>query len=722
MQPVPTNLRRIEPGLSDPRLYLNRELSFLAFQRRVLAQAEDASVPLLERLRFLAICSTNLDEFFEIRVAGLKQQVAYGVPQLGSDGILPQDQLRAIHKTVRLFLDEQYALLNTVLLPELAKHGVRLLPADQWSDRQRQWLRRYFTTKVLPVLSPVGLDPSHPFPRIANKSLNVIVEVEGPDAYARDASIAVLQVPPSLPRVLAVPAGGQPSTDFVLISSVVSEHLAQVFPGMQVKRSHRFRLTRNSDLFVDEDEAEDLMHEIRGELADRKFGDEVRLEVDMGCPERLVTFLMKHFELGPDDVYRVDGPVNLHRLRALYDLVDRPELKYSIFRPATAPELDLRQDLFANIRKRDVLLHHPFQSFGPVVELIRQAAADPDVLAIKQTLYRTDASSPVVQALIDAARAGKSVTTVVELRARFDEAANIDLATRLQDAGASVVYGVVGLKTHAKMLLVVRREGKRIRRYVHLGTGNYHTGTARAYTDFGVMTCDRQIGEDVHQLFLQLTGLGTAKPLRRLLQAPLTLHDQLIKLIEHEASEARSGRASRIIAKMNSLSEPQVIRALYAASQAGVPIDLIVRGICCLRPGVPGVSETIRVRSIVGRFLEHSRVFFFHHGGKERLYLSSADWMNRNLQRRIEVAFPIREAKDRARVLDEGLQRYLEDTAQAWELQHDGNWERLATKAKRSMSAQDTLRLTLAAEPTGEHRIPRAEPPPGKQKKKKKHH
>jgi polyphosphate kinase len=688
--------------LSDPRLFINRELSLLEFDRRVLDQARDADTPLLERLRFLGISSTNLDEFFEIRASGLRQQVAFGVSQPGPDGLTPQEALAQISESAHRLVEEQYRLLNEGLLPELATQGVRVLGPEHWTLRQARWLRRYFSGEVVPVLTPMGLDPAHPFPRVLNKSLNYIVKVEGADAFGRGSGIAVVQVPRSLPRLQALPPevrGGR--HDFVLLSSIIEAHVSDIFPGMTVTGCWAFRLTRNSDLWVDEEEVDNLLQALKGELPSRHFGDAVRLEVADNTPDDVAQDLLQHVKLTPAELYRCRGPVNLHRLTALHEMVDRPDLHFPPFTPGLPRRLTNGTDLFSVLRRGDVLLHHPYESFGPVVELVRQAANDRNVLAVKMTLYRTGPHSPLGEALIEAARAGKEVTVVIELRARFDEAANIDLATRLQEAGASVVYGVVGYKAHAKLLLVVRREGRRLRRYVHLGTGNYHPGTARAYTDFSLLTADREIGEDAHKVFLQMTGLGKVARLKKLLHSPFTLQRTLIALIDSEADRARQGRTSGIRAKMNSLAEPGIIKALYRASQAGVPIELIVRGACCLRPGIPGISETIRVRSLVGRFLEHSRVWSFHADGEELTFLSSADWMARNFFRRVEAAFPVEDARLKARVLNEGLVLPLSDNSQAWVLFPDGRWKRVRPGTQRR-AAQEVLLEELASRGGGE--------------------
>ena len=683
-------------NLSNPDLYINRELSLLEFNRRVLAQATDAGIPLLERLRFLCIASSNLDEFFEIRVAGLKQQLEFGAVHRGPDNMAPAEQLRRIATLAHELVAEQYRLLNNVLLPELSEAGIRMLGADM-TTRQSQWLKRYFTREVLPVISPMGLDPAHPFPRILNKSLNFIVTLEGRDAFGRSSGRAVVQAPRSLPRVVRLAEGiADVEYEFVLLSRVIREYVGDLFPGMKVTGCYQFRVTRNSDLFVDDEEVDDLLRAMEGELAQRRFGDEVRLEVSDDIPEELGEFLTKQFGLTEDDVYRCNGPVNLARLMAVTDAVDRPALKYRPFVPSVPQRLRRHHDLFEAIRKGDVLLHHPFESFSPVIDFLRHAAADPNVLAIRQTLYRTGSDSAVVKALVEAAGAGKEVTVVVELRARFDEEANISLANLLQEAGAHVVYGVVGHKTHAKMCLVVRREGANLRRYVHIGTGNYHARTARTYTDYGLFSADAALCDDVQKVFHQMMALGRAGRLKKLLQSPFTLHRSMMEMIGREAEAARKGRPARIMAKMNSLVEPQIIRALYAASRAGVRIELIVRGLCAVRPGVPGVSENITVRSIIGRFLEHTRVFYFQNGDEPLVYLASADWMERNFFHRIEVGFPIEDKRLRDRVVEETFSNYLGDNCQAWLLQSDGRYEQVQFGALRRRSAQETLLAQFA--------------------------
>tara|TARA_B100001093_G_scaffold514309_1_gene588059 strand:+ start:223 stop:2337 length:2115 start_codon:yes stop_codon:yes gene_type:complete len=685
--------------LSDPRFYIHRELSLLQFFRRVLAMSMDQETPILERLRFLTICSAISDEFFEIRVAGMKQRLELGLTQARPDGIGQSEALERLGQMVREMVEEQYVILNSHVLPELRSHGIQILKRNEWDKKQKKWLKTYFEDQVLPVLTPVGLDPVHPFPRTVNKSLNMIVSLEGTDAFGRTSEYAILPVPRCLPRLVQMPKEiGGSDHSFALLSSIIHSHVADVFPGMKVRGCHQFRVTRNADMWVDEEEVEDLVDALKGELFRRRYGDAVRLEVPTSCPKKDITLLQQQFNLQPSDVYRVDGPVNLYRLEKIYSLVDRAELKYKGYIPSRF-QVAPNSDLFEILGRTDILLHHPFESFSPVVDLVRQAADDPSVLAIKQTLYRTGANSPFAEALIKAARKGKEVTAVIELRARFDEEANIDLARRLQDAGAHVVYGIVGHKTHAKLLLIVRRQAGKLRRYAHLGTGNYHTGTAKAYTDISLMTSRQSITKDVHSLFMQLTGVGRAGQLEALLQSPFTLQPWLVERLEFESAEAREGRPARTIMKFNSLSDPAIIRALYKASQAGVKIDLIVRGICCLRPGIPGLSDNISVRSIVGRFLEHSRIYYFYAAGADLVYCASADLMGRNLYRRVEACFPIIPKDLRRRVIDEGLQTYLEDNAGAWLLQADGTYRRIVQPQSghdTRMSAHDVLLETLA--------------------------
>ncbi|MGA0706435.1 MAG: polyphosphate kinase 1 [Steroidobacteraceae bacterium] len=679
-----------DTGLPAAELFLNRELSALDFCERVLSQARDASLPLLERVRFLAISSSNLDEFFEIRVAGLKQRVELGISKPAADGLSPIRQLELISIRAHALVNEQYRVLNEVIRPALINEGLGLAAADNTTPPVQAWMSAYFEREVEPVLTPLALDPSRPFPRIQNKSLNFIVRLAGSDAFGRETSLAVVQVPRSLPRVIRIDAAMDGSPSLALLSRVIQVNIERLFEGVEVTGCWQFRVTRNSDLYVDDEEVDDLLRAVEGELAHRRYGAAVRLETSHDCPPDLVDFLRGHFALEEADVYAVNGPVNLHRLISLHDLLERPELKFVDFSPSLPARAAAQTDLFAAMRDRAMLLHHPFQSFQPVTDLLRQAAVDPRVLAIKMTLYRAGADSMIVDSLIDAARQGKDVTVIVELRARFDEAANIELATRLQEAGVQVMYGVVGFKTHAKLVMVVRREEGRLRRYCHLGTGNYHVRTARAYTDYGLFTCDDAIGEDLHDLFLQMTGLTRATTLRKLWQAPFTLHDSLIRGIERETAHAAAGRPARIIAKMNALIETGVIEALYRASRAGVKCELIVRGICALRPGLEGVSENITVRSIVGRFLEHSRVVWFANGGEEEMLCSSADWMERNFFRRIEVAFPVERRRHRRRIFEE-LEAYLRDDVNAWALDAEGRWSKVTAAQGEPFCAQQWL-------------------------------
>ena len=688
--------RRIAP----PTQFLNRELGILAFQRRVLSQAADESVPPLERLRFITIVSSNLDEFFEIRVAGLKEQIKLGLPEPGADGRGPTEVFEAVSAEAHALVADQYRLLNEVLLPALAREGVVFPRREDWSAPQRQWIRDYFFRELLPVLTPIGLDPAHPFPRVFNKSLNFAVELEGRDAFGRSSGAAIVQAPRALPRLIRLPqslAGAEYA--FVFLSSILHAHVDELFTGMSVKGSYQFRVTRNSDLFVDEEEIKNLHTALKGELLHRHFGDAVRLEVADNCSQRMVEFLLQQFSLQEADLYRVEGPVNLYRLREVPDQVDKPALKYPPFKPGLPAGLG--GELFETLKKQDVLLHHPYQSFLPVIEFIRTTANDPQVIAIKQTVYRTGVDSELMEILVEAARKGKEVTVVVELMARFDEETNLSWAARLEEVGAHVVYGVVGHKTHAKMSLVVRREdgsgGSALRRYVHLGTGNYHPSTARLYTDFGLLTANEEVCADVNEVFKQLTGLGRASRMKHLWQSPFTLHKRIVAAIRNEARLAAEGKEARIIAKMNALLEPQIIEELYLAAAAGVSIELVVRGVCALKPGIEGLSRNIRVRSVVGRFLEHSRVFFFRNGGAEDVFLASADWMDRNFFRRIELCFPVLDPGLKRRVLREGLLPYLEDNCQAWEMRADGSYELLRPRRGRRRAAQEELLLALAA-------------------------
>jgi len=681
----------------DRQLFINRELSQLEFNFRVLAQARDPHTPLLERLRYLCISCTNLDEFFEIRVAGVRQQQQLGTPA-GADGLTAAAAMARIRVRAQDLVTEQYQCWNRVLRPAMKKAGIHLLMRDEWNAKQRKWLQGYFRDEVLPVLSPLGLDPAHPFPRILNKTLNLAVVLKGKDAFGREGHMAVVRAPRSLPRIIQLPAhldGDPTSQEFVFLSGILHEFVDELFPGMQVKGSYQFRVTRNSELAVDEDEVENLASALKDELIGRGYARAVRLEVADSCPKTVLKFLIDNFELEETDVYRCHGPVNLNRVIAVYDMVDHADLKFPPFVPRVQARLAAAATVFDAARAGDILLHHPFDSFVTVLDLVRQSSVDPEVLAIKQTLYRTGKDSPLVAMLCDAARNGKDVTVVIELRARFDEDANIGVANRLQEAGVQVVYGVVGYKTHGKMLLVVRRENGKLRRYAHLSTGNYHAGNARAYTDIGLITAHPEIGEDVNRMFQQMSGLGPLIKLKRLLQSPFTLHKGMLSRIEREIAHAKAGKPARIIAKINAMNEETVIGLLYDASRAGVRVDLIVRGSCGLRPGVPGVSDNIRVISIVGRFLEHSRVYWFQNDTAPELWCSSADWLERNLLRRIETCFPILDPDLAKRVFEEDLENYLADNTQAWQLQSDGSYVRLEPGDAMPHSAQQTLLAKL---------------------------
>lgn len=656
---------------SDP--FVNRELALLAFNERVLAQAEDPQVPLLERLRYLTIVSNNLDEFFEIRVAELKQLATSPSVSLETLQTLDAVQLRA-----RTLVRRQYGLLNRALLPRLREQGVAIHLSEEWNASQRAWAEAFFHSDVEPLLTPIALDPVHPFPRVLNKSLNFVVDLDGRDAFGRDVHIAIVQAPRALPRVLPVPkeVSGYPC-GLMLLTSVVQGFMYRLFPGLKVVSSHQFRVTRNSDLYVDDEEVTDLKAALQDELVQRHFGDAVRIEVSAACPEPLKQRLRDEFKLEPADLYPVEGPVNLVRLQQVIELVDRADLKFLAFQPAWPKGVSAnRNQLFDSIREGDLLLHHPYESFEPVQRFLSSAANDPDVVAIKQTVYRTGADSVLMDSLIEAARRGKEVTVVLELMARFDEETNMQWASRLEAVGAHVVYGVVGHKTHAKMAMVVRREGRGLVRYVHLGTGNYHPRTAKVYEDFGLLTAHPGICADVHEVFRRLTGLGQAENLQHLAQAPFTLMPMVLDSIAGEIKNVKAGKRGLIRAKLNALIDPEVIEALYAASQAGVEVVLIIRGVCALRPGVKGLSENIRVWSVIGRFLEHSRIYYFHNQGHEDVWLSSADWMQRNLRRRVEIAFPVLDPKAKKRVIDEGLLVHSDQNPSAWEMDADGNYHR----------------------------------------------
>jgi len=675
--------------------FLDRELSQLAFNRRVMAQAEDATIPVLERLRYLCIVSSNLDEFFEVRVASLLAAASVD-GDLATHPALAATLERVSNECHEL-VKRQYEIFNTAVLPEMKAQGIHIVRHSQRNDAQRAWVKDYFNREVRPLLTPIGLDPAHPFPQVVNKSLNFIVALSGKDAFGRGTAIAIVKAPRVLPRVIRLPdhLSKEGGVSFCLLSSVIHAHISELFAGRDVMAYSQFRVTRDSDLWVDEDEVKNLRQALKGELQGRQYGRSVRIEVAKNCPPELSQFLLDQFSLDQSRLYRVDGPVNMVRLNEIVEQARRPELRFPPFVPGVLAKT-VNNDIFATIRKHDILLHHPFQSFQTVIDFIRSAAHDPAVVAVKQTVYRTGMNSDLMEALIAAARSGKEVTVVVELMARFDEEANINWADKLEQAGAQVVYGVVGLKTHAKIALVIRREEGGLRYYAHLGTGNYHPTTTKFYTDFGILTCQPDLGRDVNEVFMHLTSLTKPQRMNHIWLAPFALQEQLIKAIRNEAKIAKSGRPGRIIAKINALTDEPVIRALYAASKDGVKIDLIVRGACTLMPGVPGLSENIRVRSIIGRFLEHSRIYYFRNDLAHDVMLASADWMNRNLLRRIEVAFPVLDRSLKRRVIAEGLTPYLKDNSNAWELDEHGQYHRRKPRGKvKPYSAQQHLMESL---------------------------
>ncbi|MGR3898654.1 polyphosphate kinase 1 [Psychrobacter sp. 1176_08] len=699
--------QRSEDGSYSPSSYINRDLSLLQFHLRVLAQAASPHHPLLERLFFLMIFSSNIDEFFEIRVAGIMQKFSMGDVSTSAHGMRPSELLNEISTITHDAIDEQYRILNEDILPALALEDIRYLKRDELNAEQSAWMKRYFIEQVSPVLTPISIDPAHPFPRLVNKSLNFIATLEGKDAFGRDINLAIVPAPRSLPRVIRLPdelTGGK--EHHVMLSAIIHEHIGDLFPGMSVTGCHQFRLTRNADLDL-ADDVEDIAKALEGELENRRFGDKVRLEVTTDCPVHISDYLLDEFELHDNQLYRVNGPVNLTRL--LFDF-NIPALRYQPFTHVVPKEfrremdkLDKATSMFAAMRKSDVLVHHPFHAFSPIINLLWQAASDPKVLAIKQTLYRSGTNSEIVKALAAAARNGKEVTAVIELRARFDEASNIAVANYLQEAGAIVVYGIVGYKTHAKLMLIVRREDDRIRRYVHLGTGNYHAANAKVYTDYGLFSADPDISEDIHKIFQELTGMGKPANLKKLLHAPFTLHEKLMSFIDDEIAHAKAGKRAHIIIKANALTERRLIGKLYDASQAGVKVELILRSMCCLRPQVKGLSENITVRSVIGRFLEHTRIYYFYNNGAERLYCGSADWMDRNLFHRVEVAFPIENKKLFKQVYEDGLLNYLHDNTQAWALQGNGVWQQIqpaAGEAPHTAQAHLLKTINSVEEPT----------------------
>jgi polyphosphate kinase len=669
-----------------PRLrLLNRERSILAFNRRVLAQARRSDVPLLERLRYVCIVASNMDEFFEVRFADALEAA------LLPGSSTTRGELAEVAGEAHDLTDEQYAIFNDELMPALAAEGIVIIIHAHRNAAQRKWVASFFHREVEPLLVPLGLDPAHPFPQVANKSLNFIVQLGGADAFGRENGIAIVKVPRALPRVIRLPdslSGGHQA--FVLLSSVIRAHLDELFPGRTVEAFSQFRVTRDSDLDVDEDEVTNLRQALRSELSTRHYGRAIRLEVVNTCPEALSDFLLDHFDLPGAALHRLNGPVNLVRMNSLIDQANAPHLRFKPHEPLWPHKaLPRTRTLMASIARRDVLMHHPFESFDPVIEFLREAVHDPAVLAIKQTIYRTGSESRLMELLLEAARLGKEVLAVVELKARFDEEANINWAERLEAVGAQVVYGIVGMKTHAKLLLVTRRQGQRMVKYLHLSTGNYNPKTARLYTDIGYFTADPELTQDAEAVFQHLASLSPLRQTRRLLVAPGSLQSGMIALLGRVEHAARKGRTARVIAKFNALTDPALIHAIVSAAQAGAQIDLIIRGACMLPPGVKGLTENVRVRSVVGRFLEHSRVFLFRWGDgpdDEALYLASADWMTRNMTRRIEVAWPIADPVLRRRVIDEALLPYLNDDVDAWVLAGDGSYTTVPNE--RGLSAQ----------------------------------
>ena len=674
---TPEVVQTAHERFGDPKNFINRELSWLEFDRRVLEEAQDPRQPLIERVKFLTIVSSNLDEFFEIRVAGIKQQIESETSEIGPDGLSPTETFDRIQKTVRELVATQYALWKNELLPELAKNGIYVREIAELPAKRAAWAHRYFQQEVLPMLTPLAVDASHPFPHLLNRSHNLLVRAK--TRRRGEPLHAIVQVPRVVPRLILMPrgTGANEPWEYIYLASLIKQHIAELFPGLILDGAHAFRVTRNSDLYIDEEEAENLLRTIEQELRRSRRGNAVRLEVEADCPKDFLELLLRFFDLTEADAYKLDGPLSMTHLMPLVTNDAFAKLKDRPFQPARDPALPPHVDFFEVLRRQDVLLHHPYDSFDQIVEWIEAAARDPQVLAIKITLYRTSGDSPIVEALIHAANAGKQVTVIVELRARFDEASNIQWARRLEEAGAHVIYGIVGLKTHCKALLIVRRDADQLRRYVHLGTGNYHSRTARIYTDFSLLTSEPQLSEEVATVFNTLTGLAGYPGLKKLMVAPFDMHSRLIALIERERDNAQAGKPARIVAKLNALVDQEIIEKLYEASCADVSIDLIVRGICCLRPKIPDLSENIRVISIVGRFLEHSRIFHFENGGQPKVFLSSADWMPRNFYRRIELAFPVENPTLRDQIINEVLRRFLNDRVKARELQPDGSYRRL---------------------------------------------
>jgi polyphosphate kinase len=679
-----------------PKHFINRELSWLEFNQRVLDEALEKRNPLLERVKFFCITCSNLDEFFEVRVAGVKQQIESDVVERSVDGLTATETFRAVQRRVRRMVEDQYRCWREDLVPALEAEGIRFLDPSQLDSQDSQWLEQYYFNQVRPVLTPLAIDPAHPFPQLLNKSLNTIVQLEMAQAGQVLKHMAVVQTPRVLPRLVKLPREEGHSQDYVFLGRLIGHFLADLFPGTRILGYWQFRVTRNSELYIDEEDVDNLLHAVENELHNRRRGDAVRLEVEQDTPQDMRQALLGTLHLTEEDLYVIDGPLNPTRLMAICEGDHSPELRFAPFVAPLSAALRDESDLFAALRQRDVLLHHPYEHFESVIALLEQSAVDPSVLAIKTTLYRTGGDTRIVGALMRAVQNGKQVTAVVELRARFDEANNIQWARQLEEAGVHVVYGLVGYKIHAKMTLIVRNDEDGIRRYVHVGTGNYNATTARFYTDLGLMTSRVDYGEDVTNLFNLLTGVCQFQETRKLLVAPFQLHSRLLELIRREAEHARKGLVSGIVAKMNSLVDREVIEALYEASRAGVKIELIVRGICCLRPGVKGVSESIRVRSLVGRFLEHSRIIAFENACQPEVYLGSADWMPRNFFRRIEVVFPVEDGNLADRVRNEILKTMLEDTARTHVLESDGSYRRAASRSRKGKTERDSQRDFMA--------------------------
>lgn len=684
--------------LDKPDYYINRELSALAFNQRVLSKSLDDRIPLLERLRYLFIADANMDEFFEIRIAGVKRKIKHNRKDLSLDGLTPQNLFLKISETAHQISADLYDTYHNILLPLLEKENIFILTQKHWNAKVTEWVATYFKTEVFPIVSPIGLDLARPFPRLVNKSLNFIISLRGQDAFGRHIKYAVVHAPRSLPRTIRIPDRLSGNTySFVYLSSIIQAHVHDLFPGMKIDGCYSFRLTRNSDLFLNEDEIDDLVNALKTELFARNYGDVVKLEVDRSCPPSIVDTLSQEHNLDPNDIYLCDGPVNLNRHIEILDEIERADLEYQRFTPIKPLSLQHERNLFEVVSKKDILLHHPYESFQTIVNLIYQAAHDPNVLAIKQTLYRTHSESAMVNALVEAARLGKEVTAVIELRARFDEESNIALAAKLNEAGVLVLYGIVGFKTHTKMTLVIRREENKIKSYVHLGTGNYHERTARLYTDVGLLTSRKSLVHDIQNIFHHLTGIGKEVDTKRVQHAPFTLQKHIMDLIQKTMKAAKKKEKAFLFFKVNGLTDKNVIKALYKASQAGVEIKLFVRTLCCLRPGIKGISENITVTSIVGRFLEHHRIYYAKIGDKEHLYCASADLMERNLYNRVETLFPILDPDCFDKIKSEIIQNYLKDDKDAWVLQKDGSYQQ--AKAGKHSAQEDLLKMyeTLSA-------------------------